>query len=52
MSPALPSVSASTTIAARNGPKLAIGFGKAPNSYRIHGHHDNAYARMKNVVSG
>jgi hypothetical protein len=41
-SPALPSVSASTTIAATKGPKLATGFGNSPSAYRGHAHHDNA----------
>ena len=51
ISPVLPSVSASTTIAARKGPKLAIGFGKTPSAYGIHAHQDNAYARTKKVVN-
>src|SRR5215213_10345675 len=40
--PLLPSVIASTTSAARKGPKPTIGLGKRSKEYRIQGHHDRA----------
>ena len=49
--PALPSVRASTTSAARNGPKLAIGIGIRPNVCRGHGHHDRRKVNTKNATS-
>src|SRR5687768_8668238 len=40
--PVLPRVIASTTSAARKGPKPAIGEGERSRAYRIQGHHERA----------
>src|SRR5215211_1341271 len=50
--PVLPRVRASTTSAARKGPKPTIGVGNRSKEYRIQGHHDRAQASTKNVMSG
>src|SRR5918997_2903742 len=50
--PLLPWVMASTTSAARKGPKEAMGAGERPKAYRIQGHHESAKASTKNAMSG
>src|SRR5688500_1083619 len=40
--PVLPLVRASTTSAARKGPKPTIGWGRRSRAYRIEGHHERA----------
>src|SRR5215210_544897 len=50
--PLLPWVMASTTSAARKGPKEAMGVGERPKAYRIQGHHESAKASTKNAMSG
>src|SRR5215207_3386712 len=50
--PVLPLVSASTTSAARKGPKPTMGWGERSRAYRIEGHHESAYVKTKNVMSG
>src|SRR5829696_3433918 len=40
--PDLPRVIASTTIAARKGPKPTMGWGRRSRAYRIEGHHESA----------
>jgi hypothetical protein len=43
---------ASTTSAARKGPKEAMGVGERPKAYRIQGHHESAQVSTKNAMSG
>jgi hypothetical protein len=53
--PLLPSVTASTTSAARKGPKPTIGLGARSKEYRIQGHYESAKAkgwRTKKLMSG
>src|SRR5215210_4036293 len=50
--PLLPWVMASTTSAARKGPKEAMGVGERPKAYRIQGHHESAQVSTKNATSG
>src|SRR5829696_9257479 len=49
--PVLPRVRASTTSAARKGPKPTIGVGNRSKEYRIQGHHDRAHASTKDGMS-
>src|SRR5919112_2749982 len=50
--PRRPRVAASTTTAARNGPKPMIGDGDQPKGYSNAGHQDNPNASAKNATSG
>src|SRR5215204_4747472 len=50
--PVLPRVKASTTSAARKGPKPTMGWGRRSRAYRIEGHHESAQASTKNEASG